>query len=426
MKKLLKSDFFKSVLTLFTGTALSQVIPMLASFALARLYDDYDYGVLEFFLKIQSFLVFIATLRYDQAVPLPKQDKHAYNLFSFSFRFNLIFLVACQILVVILYLCNESFSWGIPKAWVYIFLPITVFFLALNSQFDSWFTRKEWYKQITISRISSAITNNGVKIILGLINFSFVGLIIGNITGAFAGAIAFFKSFVKHKSLYKAYRSRKSERVLIKEYKEFPLITLPHSLTDVTRDLLFVGFLAQFYGWETLGAYAMTFRMLKAPISFMGTAVGQVYFQKISNKVANGKGIYALTKRTTLQLFGLSAIPFLIIGVFSPVLFPILLGDNWKDSGMFAQVMAPWMFVQFVSSPLSRVPTVLKKQKQFFILSVTASIFMVLSIWIGGTVFKEYSFYYILMVISLMQLLLLLIMVIWILKITKDYDKKLT
>jgi O-antigen/teichoic acid export membrane protein len=426
MKKLLKSDFFKSVLTLFTGTALSQVIPMLASLVLVRLYSEYDYGVLEFFLKIQGFLVFIATLRYDQAVPLPKQDKHAFNLFNFSFRFNLIFLVACQFLVIILFVLNQSFDWGIPKAWVYIFLPITVFFLALNSQFDSWFTRKEWYKQITVSRVSSAITNNVVKIGLGLLNFSFVGLIIGNISGSFAGAAAFFKSFIKHKSLYKAYRSRKAERVLIKEYKEFPLITLPHSLTDMTRELLFVGFLAKFYGWEILGAYAITMKMMKVPISFMGTAVGQVYFQKISNKVANGEGIYALTKRTTLQLFGLSAIPFLIIGIFSPVLFPFFFGENWKESGMFAQVMAPWLFMQFVSSPLSRVPAVLKKQKQFFILSVTASIVMVLSIWIGGAMFKEYSFYYILMVISLMQLLLLLIMVIWILKITKDYDKKLT
>ena len=424
MKKLLKSDFYRSVLTLFTGTALSQIIPVLASLVLVRLYTEYDYGVLEMFLKIQAFLVFLSTLRYDMAVPLPKSDKHAFILLNFSFRFNLYFLMACQVLAIFLFVLNDFLGWGIPQSWIYLFLPITVFFLSLNGQFDNWFTRKKWYKNITISRVVSAITNNGVKIGLGFLNFSFVGLILGNIVSAFAGAAAFFGKFRKSKEEYKSYKSKRSQGVLLKKYKDFPLITLPHSISDMTRELVFVALTAHFYGWE-LGAYALTLKLMRAPIAFMGSAVGQVYFQKVSNHVANNEGIFAITKKTTLQLFALSIIPFSVLALFSVEIFTFVLGEDWRESGEFAQILTPWMFVQFVSSPLSKIPAVLGKQKQFFGISIIASLVMVLTIWIGGRFYADWSFEFVLLWISIGQLIMLLIIVFWIWNLTKKFDKNL-
>lgn len=425
MKKILKSDFLKSFLTLFTGTALSQIIPILASFILTRLYDEYDFGALEFFLKIQSFLVVVATLRYDFAVPLPKSDKHAFNLLSFSMRFNLIFLVICQVIVVILYLLNELLAWEINHFWVYLFLPITVFFLALNEQFDYWFTRKKWYKNITVSRVTRALLNNGTKIVLGIFNWSFTGLIAGNIVGAFSSCLAFFSKYRKHREVYQGFKSKKQQRVLLKKYSDFPMVTMPHALTDMTRDLIFIAALSTFYGLEVLGAFALTLRILRAPISFVGSALGQVFFQKVSTHVAHNEPIYQLTKRTTLQLFGLSLIPFVILGLWGTEIFAFLFGKNWGESGLYARIMVPWIFIQFVSSPLSRIPAVLKKQKQFFILSVSLSILYILSLTIGHYYYVESSFPVVLFWITMIQFFGLIIIIISILRMSKKYDNQL-
>ena len=72
-----KSDFVKNVITLVTGTALAQAIPLAVSPILTRIYSPEDFGILALFLGISSVFSVVVTGRYEFAITLPLKDEDA-------------------------------------------------------------------------------------------------------------------------------------------------------------------------------------------------------------------------------------------------------------------------------------------------------------------------------------------------------------
>ena len=74
------SSFAANVLKLVTGTTFAQVIIVLASPLLTRLYGPEAFGFLALFTSITSIIGVIACMRYEMAIMLPKTDEEAANL----------------------------------------------------------------------------------------------------------------------------------------------------------------------------------------------------------------------------------------------------------------------------------------------------------------------------------------------------------
>jgi O-antigen/teichoic acid export membrane protein len=80
IKKILKSEFNRNVLTLLTGTTLAQAILFLIAPILTRIFLPEDYGILAAFIAVFTVFSTFITLKYDQVIILPKSDKEAFNL----------------------------------------------------------------------------------------------------------------------------------------------------------------------------------------------------------------------------------------------------------------------------------------------------------------------------------------------------------
>ena len=74
------SSFATDVLKLVTGTTFAQIIAILASPLLTRLYGPEAFGFLALFTSITSIIGVIACMRYEMAIMLPKTDEEAANL----------------------------------------------------------------------------------------------------------------------------------------------------------------------------------------------------------------------------------------------------------------------------------------------------------------------------------------------------------
>ena len=82
--RLRRSRFVGNVLTLASGTAVSQLITIVAIPLISRLFDPDEFGVAALFLSIVTLLSVVATLRFEKAIVLPKSDDTAVNLFMLS------------------------------------------------------------------------------------------------------------------------------------------------------------------------------------------------------------------------------------------------------------------------------------------------------------------------------------------------------
>jgi O-antigen/teichoic acid export membrane protein len=83
----------------------------------------------------------------------------------------------------------------------------------------------------------------------------------------------------------------------------------------------------------------------------------------------------------------ISILPFTLIFLFGDDMFAYVFSEKWRGAGEFSQIMAPWFMLNFIASPLSFLPLVLKKQRQFFLMAAAGTSMMLLAIVIPSFVF---------------------------------------
>ncbi|HGI1102849.1 TPA: hypothetical protein ACJP3L_001699, partial [Streptococcus pyogenes] len=69
-KSVVSNHFMKSFFILATGTAMSHIFILLATPILTRLYSPEEFGIFSIYLSILYSVSVIASLMYDQAIPL--------------------------------------------------------------------------------------------------------------------------------------------------------------------------------------------------------------------------------------------------------------------------------------------------------------------------------------------------------------------
>jgi O-antigen/teichoic acid export membrane protein len=106
--------------------------------------------------------------------------------------------------------------------------------------------------------------------------------------------------------------------------------------------------------------------------------MGQVFFNRCSTAYSQNQAIYPLLRKTTWMLTALSIIPFSVIFFFGEEIFVFVFGSQWAYSGQISEIIAPWLMVNFIASPISTVPLVIGKQRLFFWLGLVSSVIQLL------------------------------------------------
>jgi len=417
MLRRLKTDFVSSVLILVSGTVLAQLISYLLSPVISRLYAPEDMTYLSLFSRIVSFLAVIATARFELAFPLPKREEHAYSLYRLSLRITFVTTVLSLFVVTGLL----TVRWSDPNMYFLLaMIPFGILFLALYNQGMTWAIRIKNFKSISVSKVFSSSLNSVSTVVFGIFPFGFRGLIIGYLLGNAFSVIPYLKSFFKVRSENRSFLLKGRSFAIAKYYADFPMINLPHVLIDFSKELFIAFYLVYSFEMEVLGLYDFSYRMLKLPIGLIGISIGQVFYNKAADKIKEGKSIYPLVRQTLLSLVGLSILPFAILFLWGDEIFAFVFGEPWRRAGEFSQIMAPWLMVNFIISPLSQVPTILKKQGTFFAISLVGTISLILCLTIPN-LFPDWNlnFEEVLIFVSISQFLYLTFLIFWIVWMTR-------
>ncbi len=371
----LKSDFLKSVVLLTSGTVIAQAISLLASPIILRMFNAEEMGELGFFLRIITFISSIATARYDMAIPLPKRDNHAFQLFRLSLSISKAVLLA-SLLGGLIYWAIGGFESRI--ALYIVAILVGTYGLIFRSLGSNWAIRSKAFRRISLSKVFGAIGMNGFKIAAGLLGTSVVGLFVSTILGIFVSVGLFMLDFLKIKQYSENKKNKLKQYALAKEHSTFPKVNLPHVLVDNGRDLLIAIFFIEFFSESVFGSYDLSFRTLGIPLALVGSSIGQIFFQRCTEMYNSKLPVFPLLKKTTLLLAALSIVPFGIIFLFGEELFAFVFSEEWRFAGKIAEILSPWLMVNFVSSPISSIPLVIRKQALFFWLGMGSSALQIL------------------------------------------------
>lgn len=357
-----KSEFSRNVLTLMTGTTVSQAIPIAISPILTRIYTPDDFGVLALFFAITSIFGYIATARYDMAVMLPKDDDDALNIVILGFILS---SILSFILFIFVYLFNHQICTLLNNfsiaPWLY-FVPIVVFFMGTFNMLNIYNTRLKNYQTIAKANIHKSLVMSGTQLLIGVIKTGASGLILGEGLARIAANMRLFKTATKDKDL-KTIISKEKMIFLAKKYIKFPKFSLFASLVSVSSVQLANIIISSLFGATVLGFYYFSQRILGVPISLISSAVGQVFFQQASaEKMDTGKA--TLSYNATLKKMLIIGVPiFTVLFFIVEDIFAFVFGEEWRIAGTYTQIILPLFFIRFVAMPLMFIAPLFEKQK---------------------------------------------------------------
>ena len=366
----LKSDFIKSVAVLMTGTLLAQGLGILVMPLLTRIYEPEAFGELNIYMRLIGFVSGVATARFEMSLPLPKYEGHSFLLYELSLRIAAYSLLAMAIIGGLYFLIQPVSVYNISFLLISIGSTFFVIFINLGT---NWSIRKKAFKDISRQKIVGSVSSNGLRLLFGYLSFGSLGLLLGTMIGYVVSSVWYIRDFVNLRNrAYKNY-SKKKKKVLVKEYSEFPMVNLPHVSLDLGRELFVAALVSYHFGLEIFGLYSVSQMILKMPLTILGTSIGQVFYGETSQMVNQGKSVYSILRRTILTLFGLSILPFSLIYFFGEPIFEFILGKDFGPSGYYSEIMATWLMMVFIVSPISNLSLVLRRQKEYFLLGLVGS-----------------------------------------------------
>lgn len=386
-----KNDFNKYVIILMMGTGLAQLISILISPLLTRLYTPDAFGTFALFLAVVSIFSGVANGRYDVTVVLSDKKEDAYNLLVLGFIISIIF---CFVLSLLVFFFKEDMVFLLGnqeiEQWLYL-IPISVFFVSLFSLLNYFNTREKNYNDIKNANISRAIMVAIIQISAGLFKLGSIGLIVGQFASQVVSIRKLLKNIINDKEFLKALSIERMKEMAFR-YKEYPLYSTWSSLLNTASIQVPIIMLTSFYGLEVAGLYALAFRVVGSPMSIIGNVFGQVFYQRACELKHDKKELSSFTFLTYQKLVKISVIPFVILIASSDILFGVIFGQEWVKAGQYIQVLAFWFLFVFISSPLSMLLMTLEKQKQNLFFNIIMFLSRVIVIAIGGGAFIDASY----------------------------------
>jgi len=380
-KKIAKSEFFINVMTLVSGNAIAQIITLLITLILTRIYKPEDFGSFSIAMAIAGGIGTIASLRYELAIMRPKKDSDAYKVLILSLAICAIITIISSVVMVVVILMNTS-----TPLW-FLLIPVMTFAIGLFQIFNNWANRQKKYKKIATSRIIASTLNSSLSAGFGLLSIGGIGLFLGNILGQFSSVI----NLINFSELKRNLKSTtlKDLKFWANEYKDMPQTNLFQALVDVYLINGLTYLIPVFFGNAVVGFYSFSMRILQVPVSFIGGAIAQVFYQK-ANDVHHADENLRHIVTQTIKKSSLIALPLpLILLFFGPDLFAFIFSESWRIAGEYAQILSPWIYFDFVRMTVSQVPIILRKQKHLLFTSLSGVFALTASILIAGIVFND-------------------------------------
>jgi len=381
----IKSELTKNVLTLITGTTIAQTIPIVISPFLTRIYTPAEFGLLSLFINLSVILSVVATGRYDLALMLPKQDKEAVNVLSFSVISTL--FISCVVLSIAL-IFNESIT-GIFKApkfsfWLY-FLPLSTLFYGIFQILCSWLNRQKRYTALAGSNVTLKTATELSKLGLGISKkVSTIlsnGLIVGYIFGQFLASTILILRFFRQERQKIKFINFKKMLSYARLYKKFPIYNVPFSLiSSFSKGFLVIAFMA--YGYlEAAGFFGFVKSVMFLPITLLSTSLGRVFFKEASVHFKTAR----LEEIAVKLFYGIAKLftPVFIFFIFwAPEIFRYVFGQPWIEAGKYAAIFTPVIFLFLFTSWPERIFEVAQKQQIPFFLQLISDSIIISTIFI--------------------------------------------
>lgn len=378
--------FLSDILTTLSGTAGSQCLMLLALPVLARLYSPADFGTLAAFFAFTSIIGNNAALRYDQAVVSAASSRNVEDILALC-----VSLVCATTVVTYLGLkivAPRVLSLlGIDTQLISpLLIACDIFASGLWSVLTHWAVSRREFQLLAGARIAMAGANITVGLTAGwLLSWGGMGLIAGQIASDIVYAAFLLYGTFRVPQFPLRIANFHPARLWGAAYanRKFPFFSLPGGFFNQAAVQIPILLISTWFMPTVVGFFAITQRILGAPVQFIGKAFSQVFFERVAREKARAGVAHELLAEAFLYLL-LFILPIaVLLSITAPYLFVYALGEEWHNASIFLRILIPMYVLKFAVNPISQAIIVFDRQELGMFWQLALCIAGVTSIAIG-------------------------------------------
>ena len=383
------NKFIKNTFSLFSGSFVSQLIFLVFTPLITRIFSPSEMGEYAVFLSLSTIITIFSTLRFEDAILLAKSKRDSQSLAIISLISSIFVII---LLFIVIFFLEDKISQILNiNSEILFLICISGFTLSLRETLINLLMKNNDFSKVAINKAQNALGINSLqyfsKSILGFSMLSFSKVIIDIISLI----PLFFTYFSKSSIQLKDFLYFKLKKIA-KIYRNFPLYNFPSALINIISQNLPLLFISTFYSIELAGFFSLATRVLRLPVELISNSVRKVYYNEASNLQENKLEMFSLYKKVTGILFIIFIPIFLIIFFAGEEIFSIILGNEWSKSGQISRLLILWFLMLFINAPSIVSFNILGKQKVLFYFEIISLLTRFLALYSGYYFYNSFEY----------------------------------
>ena len=364
-------------MTLMAGRGIAQVLILFTAPLVTRLFTPEDFSTLEHYAMLLAVLGIFTTFRMEMGIVKTPSEVHAKALLRWCLRTSVV------VSLVVLFLLIPSHG-GITalfqnpelSPWLWL-IPLNLVLIGWHQTYTYWHNRRKQFRISSISQLAFVASNEGAKLGFGWLGFAPGGLPVANVLARATSAWVLGRSGRAEREAITALPSDQKEALEI--HRGFRRYVSWSALLAQVATWAHILLFSHFFGLWSIGLFALSRRLILAPLTILSQSFAQVFYQRIS-ELPSGVELRRLFYRSLAMFAGLGT-AVVVVGMLIPDhWYTWLLGDKWSELGVFVRLVLPWFGLNIITSGLSFINIRLDKEQYILLLNALHVLLVVGSI----------------------------------------------
>jgi O-antigen/teichoic acid export membrane protein len=345
----------RGVTTLLTGSVGAQAIPVLASFALTRIYPDTAFGVFTVFQSALALLTTVSTGRFEAAILIPRSRRAAAKFAAACIASSTIASAAVTCTMLLAGPWLEARLDAPALASIAPLLGPSLLLADLGLVASRWGSRGRRWASLAWAQVAGAASRAVLTIAAGIVWQTAEAMVFAAMAGAAMSLLVARPPVGEAMAVLRATPRRTALVRLLWEHRQFPLYSVPAGILEVAARESVVGVMIAAFGASTVGMLGLAQRTMRIPVQALSASMGQVFRQTAAERLARGEDCRPLLLKTSATLAALASPVFAAVMLFGPELFAALFGADWREAGRLARALVPMCFLSLTVGTVSNV-----------------------------------------------------------------------
>lgn len=342
---------WRNVARLGGGTALGQSLVIASTPLVTRLYTPQAFGQFGLFLAFSSVVTVAIALRYDLAIASAVDEAEADELLAVALLVSLPTSAAAA-LTLWLMIRGDVLGFGALPLGAAPLLGALLFATGAVMSLRYWNVRGFRFRDVGVALALQGVGRALLPILVAVLSPGWWGLLAGEAAGRILGVVRMARGAMARLATLTTDRIART----VSRHWRYPTMVLPSSLLDAVAVAIPLPIISEFFGVAAAGQFALVQRVAAVPAALVASSFADVIHAEGSRlRDSPSPAIRLLAIQSVRRLGVIGAVIYVPVMLLAPAVFPLLFGADWREAGVVAAILAPYLWLTIVVSPLSRL-----------------------------------------------------------------------